>query len=285
MHSHLGNILWRGRFNGKASGVQLNVQGGTASGWSVWLNGGYIGSFPGDLTSVKGALNLTFANATVSDNENVLLVLQDHSGHDQRDAALYPRGILVAALTGTNATFSSWRVAGNAGGEKNIDLVRGPIAEGGLHAERLGWHLPGFDDSKWATGSPADGVKGAGVAFYRTTVDLSKVVDKRGYDVLLEFIIDAAAGTNVRAQLYVNGYQYGKFVKQVGNQIAFPIPPGVLNVRGKNTIGLSVWSQSTAGAKIDISWNVLGVYDSAWDPAFDATYLQPGWNKERLNYA
>jgi hypothetical protein len=48
------------------------------------------------------------------------------------------------------------------------------------HAERLGWHLPGFDDSKWALGSPADGVQGAGVAFYRTEVDLSKVVDKRG---------------------------------------------------------------------------------------------------------
>ncbi|KAG9079757.1 hypothetical protein FRC06_007502, partial [Ceratobasidium sp. 370] len=269
--THLGNILWRGRFNGKASGVQLNVQGGTASGWSAWLNGDYIGSFPGDPTSVSGALNLTFANATVTEKDNVLLVLQDHSGHDQRAAALYPRGILAATLVGTNATFSSWRVAGNAGGEKNIDPVRGPIAEGGLHAERLGWHLPGFDDSKWASGSPVDGVKGAGVAFYRTTVDLSKVVDKRGYDVLLEFIIDSAAGTNVRAQLYVNGYQYGKFVKQVGNQIAFPIPPGVLNVRGKNTIGLSVWSQSTAGAKIDISWNVLGVYDSAWDPAFDAT--------------
>ncbi|QRW09228.1 glycoside hydrolase family 35 protein [Ceratobasidium sp. AG-Ba] len=282
---HLGNILWRGRFNGKASGVQLNVQGGTASGWSAWLNGDYIGSFPGDPVSVNGALNLTFANATVSDKENVLLVLQDHSGHDQRDAALYPRGILKAALIGTNATFSSWRVAGNAGGEKNIDPVRGPIAEGGLHAERLGWHLPGFDDSKWASGSPADGVQGAGVVFYRKNIDLSKVVDKRGYDVLLEFIIDAAVGTNVRAQLYVNGYQYGKFVKQVGNQIAFPVPPGILNLRGINTIGLSVWSQSTTGAKIDISWNVLGVYDSAWDSAFDAKYLQPEWTKDRLDYA
>ncbi|KAF8598092.1 glycoside hydrolase family 35 protein [Ceratobasidium sp. AG-I] len=282
---HLGNILWRGRFNGSASGVQLNVQGGTASGWSAWLNGGYIGSFPGDPVSVSGALNLTFANATVSSGENVLLVLQDHSGHDELDAALNPRGILKAALTGSNSTFSSWRVAGNAGGEKNIDPVRGPIAEGGLHAERLGWHLPGFDDSKWASGSPADGVQGAGVAFYRTTVDLSKVVDKRGYDVALEFIIDATPGTNVRAQLYVNGYQYGKFVKQVGNQIAFPVPPGVLNVRGKNTIGLSVWSQSAAGAKLSVAWNVLGVYESAWDPAFDASYLQPGWKAERLLYA
>lgn len=282
---HLGNLLWRGRFNGQATGVQLVVQGGTASGWSAWLNGGYIGSFPGDPVSVAGNLTLSFSNATVLDGENVLLVLQDHSGHDQRDAALLPRGILRAALVGGNNAFSSWRVAGNAGGEKNIDPVRGPIAEGGLHAERLGWHLPGFDDSKWASGSPSDGVQGAGVAFYRTEVDLSKVIDKRGYDVALEFIIDAPAGTNVRAQLYVNGYQYGKFVKQVGNQIAFPVPPGVLNIRGKNTIGLSLWSQSAAGAKVSIEWNVLGVYDSAWDAAFDASYLQPGWTAQRLSYA
>ncbi|CAE6418426.1 unnamed protein product [Rhizoctonia solani] len=283
---HLGNILWRGRFNGKATAAQLNVQGGTASGWSAWLNGDYIGSFPGDPVSVRGNLTLSFSNATVLDGENVLLVLQDHSGHDQRADALLPRGILSASLLGpSNGTFTSWRVAGNAGGQKNIDPVRGPIAEGGLHAERLGWHLPGFDDSKWASGSPSDGVQGASVAFYRTQVDLSKIIDKRGYDVALEFIIDAPKGTNVRAQLYVNGYQYGKFVKQVGNQIAFPVPPGILNIRGKNTIGLSVWSQSAQGAKVSIDWNVLGVYDSGFDADIDAAYLQPGWTADRLAYA
>ncbi|CCO32169.1 hypothetical protein BN14_06223 [Rhizoctonia solani AG-1 IB] len=283
---HLGNILWRGRFNGKATAAQLDVQGGTSSGWSAWLNGDYIGSFPGDPVSVRGNLTLSFSNATVLDGENVLLVLQDHSGHDQRAGALLPRGILGASLVGApSGTFTSWRVAGNAGGQKNIDPVRGPIAEGGLHAERLGWHLPGFDDSKWVSGSPSDGVQGAGVAFYRTQVDLSKIIDKQGYDVALEFIIDAPKGTNVRAQLYVNGYQYGKFVKQVGNQIAFPVPPGILNIRGKNTIGLSVWSQSAQGAKVSIDWNVLGVYDSGFNADIDAGYLQPGWTAERLAYA
>jgi hypothetical protein len=74
-------------------------------------------------------------------------------------------------------------------------------------------------------------------------------------------------------------------VKQVGNQIAFPVPPGVLNLRGKNTIGLSVWSQSAAGAKLSVEWNVLGVYDSAFEAAFDAAYLQPGWSAQRLLYA
>lgn len=43
--------------------------------------------------------------------------------------------------------------------------------EGGLYAERIGAHLPGFDDSKWASGTPLSGggVRGAGVNFYRTT--------------------------------------------------------------------------------------------------------------------
>ena len=45
--------------------------------------------------------------------------------------------------------------------------------EGGLYAERIGAHLPGFDDSSWSDGSPlaADGggLTGAGVNFYRTT--------------------------------------------------------------------------------------------------------------------
>lgn len=30
-----------------------------------------------------------------------------------------------------------------------------------------GWHLPGFDDRKWATGKPTDGISHAGVSFYR----------------------------------------------------------------------------------------------------------------------
>lgn len=47
-----------------------------------------------------------------------------------------------------NPTFASWKVAGNAGGEANIDPVRGVYADGGLHAERLRWHLPRFDDSR-----------------------------------------------------------------------------------------------------------------------------------------
>jgi hypothetical protein len=48
------------------------------------------------------------------------------------------------------------------------------LNEGGLYAERIGAHLPGFDDSEWADGTPLSGggISEAGVNFYRTTFDL-----------------------------------------------------------------------------------------------------------------
>ncbi|KAJ7935677.1 glycoside hydrolase family 35 protein [Mycena leptocephala] len=281
---HTGVQIFRGRFTGEASGANLTVQGGTASGWSAWLNSVYIGSFPGIVSATSGTLSLSFANATLlSTGENVLTVVMDHSGHDQRADALIPRGIMSATLlSSSNTTFTKWTIAGNAGGESNIDPVRGVIAEGGLHAERLGWHLPGFDDATWASRSPAEGVDNGTIAFFRTTSDLAV---PEGYDVSLEFVLTSPPGSNLRAQLYVNGYQYGKFVPQIGHQIAFPVPPGILNVRGSNTIGLSLWSQGAAGAQVDVQWNVLGVYESAWDPGFDASALQPGWTAERLQFA
>lgn len=62
------------------------------------------------------------------------------------------------------------------GGAANApDKFRGYLNEGGLYAERIGAHLPGYPDSKWKVGSPvgpSGGVKGAGINFYRTTFRL-----------------------------------------------------------------------------------------------------------------
>ncbi|KAJ7175894.1 glycoside hydrolase family 35 protein [Mycena filopes] len=279
---HNGVQIFRGRWTGEASAVNLTVQGGTAFGFSVWLNSVYLGSFPGIVSATSGTLSLSFANATLL-STNVLTVVMDHSGHDQRADALIPRGILSAALvSSSNTTFTKWTLAGNAGGDANIDPVRGTLNEGGLHSERLGWHLPQFDDSTWATRSPSEGINNGSIAFYRTT---STLAIPEGYDAALEFILTSPPGSNLRAQLYINGYQYGKFVPQIGHQIAFPVPPGILNFRGTNTIGLSLWSQDAEGAQVDVQWNVLGVFESAFDSGFDASALQPAWTAERLKFA
>jgi hypothetical protein len=44
---HTGNILWRGHFiaTGAETAVRLNVSGGAAFGFSVWLDDNHLGSW------------------------------------------------------------------------------------------------------------------------------------------------------------------------------------------------------------------------------------------------
>ena len=253
-----------------------------SSGWSAWLNGQHIGSFLGNASLEIGNKTLSFKDAKLS-STNTLVVVQDNTGHDETPTYLNPRGILGASLHG-GAKFSSWKVAGTAGGTTSqLDPIRGPLAEGGLYAERAGWHLPGFDDSAWEdTSSPATtGLTGAGIRFYRTVVPLSI---PPGLDVSISFKLSAPRSQNLRAQLFVNGYQYGRFNPHIGHQVDFPVPPGVLDYGGNNTIGLAIWAQSDEGAQVGIDWKVNYVADSSFDVLFDGKYLRPEWNAERLAY-
>lgn len=305
-----GNLLWRGRFeggNGTAgpSAVYLRVIGGAGSGFSAYLNGVLLGSYLGEHGVKDGNMTLTFHNATIkSGAENVLLVIQDTMGKDQREGALDPRGILNATLvssTGEALNFTCWKVAGNAGGNHLIDPVRGTWNEGGLYAERLGWHLPGFDDGEWESGRPGDGFSGSGVKFYRTNLTLDMPKD---HDVSLALELLTEGRPKLRAQLYVNGYQFGKIIPWFGNQVEFPgerfprqmnplemmlmdvfaVFPGILNYHGDNTIGLSMWSMSEEHAAVDVQVKALGVHRSALDLSFDSEYLRPGWS-DRSQYA
>lgn len=78
----------------------------------------------------------------------------------------------------------------------------------------------------------------------------------------------------------------GKFLPYVGNQVEFPVPPGILNYSGDNTVGLSIWNQDEASASVSVGMKVLGVYASTIDTAgLDTAYLRPGWDESRLQYA
>ncbi|CZR58948.1 related beta-galactosidase B [Phialocephala subalpina] len=281
---HTGNLLWRGRFPGSnPTGVHLEVIGGTSSGWSAFLNDAYLGSYLGNTSVTKSSLDLSFSNATLSSTtENVLLVIQDHMGKDETSGAVNPRGIYNATLLGSpGLNFTSWKVAGNAGGEENIDPIRGPYNEGGLHGERLGWHLPVFDDEVWNSSTPEEGLTEAGAKWYRTVVPLDI---PRGVDVSLGLVLGSPAGSKVRAQLYVNGYMFGKYVPYIGNQVVFPVFPGILDYHGENTISLSIWAQDAAGGSVSVNWTVLNVVQSSFDPGFEASYLRPGWTDRSAYY-
>lgn len=310
---HYGNHIYRATFPSTPTpptGVYLNISGGTAFGYSAWLNSQYIGSYLGLSYSEIGAINLSFANATLrTDGEdNILVVVMDNSGHEEQAAAVDPRGITNATLLGPSSSdgagyaFSSWKIAGTAGRQRNIDPIRGPLNEGGLYAERIGAHLPGFPDSNWTTQpSTPLSVPGAGIKVFRTVVPLH-VPD--GLDVSVSFQLTAPGpsgnlsssnatfaptvpgySNRVRALLFVNGYQYGRFNPYIGNQIDFPVPPGILDYDGDNTVVVTVWSQSAEGAEIKVDWDLDYVHSSSFDMKFNSTYLRPGWTSSRWAYA
>jgi hypothetical protein len=298
---HYGNHIFRASFpttENPPTGVHLNLTGGLAFGYSVWLNEDYIGSYLG--LSYLGAWgqDFSFDNATLStDGENVLTILMDNSGHDLREVALAPRGITNATLLGPDEyDFSEWKIAGTAGGGQGyIDPVRGPLNEGGLYAERLGMHLPGYDDKDWtahhANATTLDHPS-AGVRVYRTTVDLEVPA---GLDVSISFKLTApfykglapsqeGYGNQVRTLLFVNGYQFGRFNPYIGHQTSFPVPPGILDYHGENTIAVTVWSQSADGGELKVEWELDYVHTTSFDLGFDSEYLRPGWTEDRLQY-
>ncbi|KAH0614278.1 uncharacterized protein H6S33_006164 [Morchella sextelata] len=291
---HTGNTIYRGRFIGKtangttATGVALEVWGGAAFGYSAWLNGEFLGYHAGT-PDPAGYIEKShpFTNVTVNEEENVLVVLADRMGYERDDGAFgdphstkKPRGIRSAILTGGSA-FTSWTLQGNVGQEEFDDAVRAPYNEDGLYAERIGAHFSGFDDSKWEEGSPMDGFEGPGVKFYRTTVKLDL---PDGWDVPLGFFMKIENGTSARAELFVNGWQFGKYVSDIGPQTMFPVFPGIIHPQGKNTIAIALWGQHDVPVKFqELYLGPLDIFKSGYGPV-ESEGLTPGYIEGRKKY-
>ncbi|KAI5921866.1 beta-galactosidase precursor [Camillea tinctor] len=257
---HAGVLLFRGHFTARGSEktLEIQTQGGTAYGHSIWLNGTFLGSWAGDASSASHAASYALPRDLLEPGcPYVLTVVLDHMGLDENgvvglDTGKAPRGILryrLASSLFSPATPIAWKLAGNLGGEAHADVARGPLNEGGLHAERAGYHLPRppTDDASFAAGSPltpASSAAGPGIAFY--TAPLVLDLPAEAYDVPLSFVFTATGP--LRVQLYVNGWQFGKYVPHIGPQTRFPVPEGILNYRGENWIGLAVWRMEGAGA-------------------------------------
>jgi beta-galactosidase len=288
---YVGTKVYRGYFDGTAfTSVNLTCSGGLAFGWSAWLNGVLVGGHVGtaSLPTTNAVLSLPLSSLQATNN--LLTVVVDYHGHDETSTAKgveNPRGILGASLipptNSSSTSFKLWKIQGNAGGSANIDPVRGPMNEGGLYGERVGWHLPSFTpDSTFDHSSPLTGLNSPGIRFYVTTFHLNFDSD---LDVPLGIELSAPAGTVARVMIWVNGYQYGKFVPHIGPQTRFPVPPGVINNRGLNTVALSLWAMSEEGAKLDnVKLISYGAYQTDFQFNGDWSYLQPGWDESRLDY-
>ncbi|KAF4185413.1 hypothetical protein CNMCM7927_006736 [Aspergillus lentulus] len=256
---HAGSLLYRGTFvaNGSESSMYLLTEGGYAYGHSVWLNSTYLGSWEGSAGDIFYNHTLKFPTAPRAGATYVLTVLIDHMGLDENFVANVqtmkdPRGILDYQVHGREKSSISWKMTGNLGGERYQDHSRGPLNEGGFYAERQGFHLPGAPTVKWERLSPLDAFPGPGVGFYVTTFDLDIPL---GYDVPISVVFTNTTIANVskpakfRSEIFINGWQFGKYINHIGPQCRYPIPEGILNYNGPNTLAITVWSQeeNTAG--------------------------------------
>jgi len=216
---HSGSLLYRGYFTATVTNYNfsLTTQGGYAFGHSIWLNDTFIGSWAGSPST--SSYQQVFALLDLSEGAKyVITVLVDHMGLEQntflgQDMMKAPRGILNFSLSGHDNASFEWKITGNLGGEQYLDHARGPLNEGGMFTERQGFHLPHAPTSEWRQRSPLQGIASAGVGFFYTSFNLSVPV---GYDVPMSFVIgnvtvDDKPVSNFRLQLYINGYQFGKY--------------------------------------------------------------------------
>ncbi|KAI1104565.1 glycoside hydrolase family 35 protein [Jackrogersella minutella] len=250
-----GVLLFRGHFTAKGTekSFEIKTQGGTAYGHSVWLNNTFLGSWIGSASNAN--YDATYELPGLAQGESyVMTVVIDHMGLDGNyvpgiDTGKAPRGILNYRLASSiiNTTPITWKLTGNLGGEDYVDRARGPLNEGGLYAERQGYHQPQPPIKNFTSGSPFSTPGKPGISFY--TAPLSLDLPSNKYDIPLSFSFRSVAGGAARIQLYVNGWQFGKFVGYIGPQTSYPVPEGILNYNGENCIGLMIWRMEDSGDK------------------------------------
>ncbi|MFD0542257.1 NPCBM/NEW2 domain-containing protein [Streptomyces mexicanus] len=194
------------------------------------------------------------------------------------------RGLTSASLTGAPLTPLTWRLQGVRGGEDPQDTVRGPLSTGGLYGERAGWSLPGYPDGDWSRVSLPTTDTRPGISWYRTDVRLDL---PHGQDTSLGLTFTDDPSRKYRATIFVNGWQVGNYVNYLGPQHTFPVPDGILDPHGHNSIALAVWNlDGTTGGLGKVSLTDYGSYTSplrvgrndspGYDPRSYAMPKRPG---------
>jgi beta-galactosidase GanA len=252
---HYGDVWYRGAWTGTAgaTSVSISYQTGQVGMFLAWLDGQFLGSgkIPVPTSSqstVQGwAATVTLpVPATAQDaGDHLLAVLVRPMSHQEDGGAnnAFKQALGLTAVTFTGASPAvTWRIQGTLGGEAPRDRVRGPLNNGGLYGERSGWYLPGFPDRHWADVSLPSTDPRPGVAWYRTTFRLDL---PRGVDASLGLTISDDPAKAYRAQIFLNGWNVGQYVNNVGPQHTFVLPAGLLDQSGENTLAIAVLADGT----------------------------------------
>jgi beta-galactosidase GanA len=243
---HHGDVWYRGHFTGDVpESVTFDYGGGGAGMLQAWLDGHYLGQnvLSTNLASppTRGTATLAVPEELRGDGAHVLSVMVRNDSHNEdggvNDAHKEGRGLIAASLP------AAWKIQGGL-----ADPVRGPLNNGGLFGERNGWTLPGFPDRGWATHPVPDTGAVPGTSWYRTTFQLSV---PRGEDAAIGLTIGDPAvprsGGHYRVLIFLNGWNMGQYIADVGPQHTFVLPTGILNPDGRNTLALAVTSDGGPG--------------------------------------
>jgi glycosyl hydrolase family 35 len=245
-----GSVWYRGTFTATKADPYLYLQGNGGSGvpsqgknpafMQVWVNGVYAGAYDaaGNWTKVNVP-----AGTVKSGDKVTVAVLVNNLGQnlDWSDDGLSKqnRGLFDVAIEGSTAT---WKIHG-ADADFAAKAATNPSGtlynNGGLGGEKAGFHMPGFDDSKWAK---ADNLHSqAGVTWYRARVKLNLPANQ---DTAFRLDINSSRfsslGDRAQATLFVNGWNTGVYIGDRGPQTSFTIPAGFLNPNGENVISIAV---------------------------------------------
>jgi hypothetical protein len=255
---HYGDVWYRGSWTGTAgaTSVAISYQTGQVGMFLAWLDGTFLGAgeMPTPTSSqstVQGwaaTVTLPIPAASQSSGSHLLAVLVRPMSHQEDGGAnnAFTRALGLTAVTFTGAAPKvTWRIQGTLGGETLSDPVRGPFNNGGLFGERSGWYLPGFADSAWTAVSLPLADTRPGVSWYRTTFSLSIPA---AVDASLGLTITDTAAKSYRAQIFLNGWNVGQYISNVGPQHTFVLPNGILNGQGANTLAIAVLANTTTSA-------------------------------------
>ncbi len=266
---HYGDVWYRGSWSGTAgaTSVSISYQTGQVGMFLAWLDGTFLGSgkipVPASSQSTTqgwaATVTLPIPAASQGSGSHLLAVLVRPMSHQEDGGAnnAFKQALGLTSVTFTGASPKvTWRIQGTLGGQALSDQVRGPFNNGGLFGERSGWHLPGFADQAWTSVSLPFTSTRPGVAWYRTTFTLSV---PGGVDASLGLTFTDTASKSYRAQIFLNGWNLGQYINNVGPQHTFVLPVGILNPRGTNTLAIAVLADGTTATGLgSVSLTSLG---------------------------
>lgn len=263
---HDGDVWYRGRFTGTPDAKTLALYYGAGGSGLVqaWVDGQFVGEAetPGGLPRpiTTSTASFSLPQSAQTPGEHVVSVMVRNNGHnwdlDSDDFHKEARGLISASIEAPGGrSFGvpiAWKIQGKQGGEDLPDPTRGPANNGGQYGERMGWHLPGFNDARWDKANvPATEAK-AGTSWYRTRFTLNV---PKGQDATIGVSFGdpttPRSPVRYRVLIFVNGWNMGQFIAHVGPQRTFPIPEGIVNHRGSNSIALAVTSDGKPGDALE----------------------------------